>query len=418
MRRVIIYTYLLLFALPLFATPAHNDTLKKIDVTTAGADNVQLVLDLATPTQYKWFLLTQPERLVIDFPHTINQAALGDLPLTDTMINKIRAGVQPSDGLRLVVDFTQPTLVTMTSLPPTQRYAERLVLDLKTKTPVHPSIPSAALPVGGAAVTSTPHQVVKPANIAASTKVTNSAVKPVLSMSNNFPPRKIVVVLDPGHGGKDPGASGPGGLQEKNLVLGISRDVYKLLAEEPGVTVYMTRYGDYYIGLRQRLQVARRDKADIFIAIHADAYKDAYSTGASVFALSLRGATSEAARWLAAKENYSELGGVNLNGKNAMLRSVLIDLSQTATISSSLWLGSDVLRQMSKISSLHKGRVEQAPFVVLKSPDIPSILVETGFISNPAEERALSNSAYQQEMAQAIVAGVNQYIRQHPPASP
>jgi len=197
--------------------------------------------------------------------------------------------------------------------------------------------------------------------------------------------------------------------------LAIARDLYRMINKTPGYKADMTRSGDYYIGLRQRLQRARKDKGDIFVAIHADAFKHPAAQGASVFALSQRGATSEAAHWLAKKENYSELGGVDLEDKSYMLRSVLLDLSQTATIGSSLQLGHDVLSSIGHVARLHNGRVEQARFVVLKSPDIPSILVETGFLSNPNEARRLSNRSYQQRMAKAIYQGVIRYFRQNPP---
>lgn len=392
-----------LLFLAMTALAGSNATLKQIKITVATTNNTQLLLNLDKPVTYKWFFLSNPARLVLDLPQTLNQAVWSNATFSNTLVQKIRAGTQAQNGLRLVFDLNQPVAVTITALPASAQYAGRLSLNLnatKSTSVVQPS-KAAYKP-----------QAKAPAYTVSST---NNTAKPVISLSDHIAPRKLVVVIDPGHGGKDPGASGPGGLHEKDIVLSISRDLYRVLQQEPGVTVYMTRYGDYYIGLRQRLQMARRDKADIFVAIHADAYKDAYSTGASVFALSLRGASSEAARWIAEKENYSELGGVDLNGTNDMLRSVLIDLSQTATISASLWLGSDVLQQIASISPLHKSKVEQAPFMVLKSPDIPSILVETGFISNPREERALSNAAYQRKIALAIQSGINQYFRQHPP---
>lgn len=396
------------FAWPFTVLAGNNAELKQVNVNSATPNNTQLMLDLTEPAQYQWFFLKNPNRLVLDFQQTSNRANLSSLPVGNrTIVNKIRAGMRPNEGLRLVFDLNQSASILVTSLPPTTQYAERLVLDLNART--NNTTTSTVTPRKSTAPTVTSLPVVSSNN--------TTVVKPVMSLPSNAPPRKLVVVIDPGHGGKDPGASGPGGVHEKDVVLAISRDLYRLLQKQPGITVYMTRYGDYYIGLRQRLQIARRDKADVFIAVHADAYKDSYSTGASVFALSVRGASSEAARWLAEKENYSELGGVDLNGKNDTLRSVLIDLSQTATISSSLSLGGDVLTQIGRISLLHKDKVEQAPFVVLKSPDIPSILVETGFISNPSEERALSNPAYQQKMALAINSGINQYFKQQPPAN-
>lgn len=230
--------------------------------------------------------------------------------------------------------------------------------------------------------------------------------------------RDVVVVIDPGHGGKDPGAMGRDRRTEKQVVLAIALKLKQLIDRQPGMRAVLTRNGDYYIGLRQRMSIARRNNADIFIAIHADAFNNPASNGASVFALSQTGATSEAARWLAEKENHSELGGVNLAGlddQNGVIRTVLIDLSQTATIGASLQMGQRVLRQLDSVTRLHNNKVEQARFVVLKSPDTPSILVETGFISNPAEERNLMNPAYQARLSQAIFNGIKGYFSEYPP---
>lgn len=229
--------------------------------------------------------------------------------------------------------------------------------------------------------------------------------------------RDIVVVVDPGHGGKDPGATGYHGTHEKNVVLAISRDIQRDINETPGFKAYLTRTGDYFVTLRGRLNIARQDKADMFVAIHADAYRDDSAQGVSVFALSERGATGEAARWLASRENQSELmGGVSLDDKSDMLRSVLINLSQTATVQSSLQIGQDLTQNIGYFAQLHHGhRVEQAAFVVLKSPDIPSLLIETGFISNIYEEARLNNPAYQNRLAQAISQGICEYFKSHPP---
>jgi N-acetylmuramoyl-L-alanine amidase len=226
----------------------------------------------------------------------------------------------------------------------------------------------------------------------------------------------VVVVIDPGHGGKDPGATGLRGTHEKDVVLSIATTLQKLLNSIPGIHADLTRSGDYYLSLRQRLDLARQDKADLFIAIHADAYNTMTAEGASVFALSERGATSEQARWLAERENYSELGGVkNFSDKSYMVRSVLLDLSQTVTITESLQVGRMMLAVLSQVTPLHHNEVEQARFVVLKSPDIPSLLVETGFITNPNEERLLVKTSFQYKMARAIAMGVVNYFNAHPP---
>lgn len=241
--------------------------------------------------------------------------------------------------------------------------------------------------------------------------------QPLIAVTGNYHRTpKVIIVIDPGHGGKDPGATGPGGNHEKTVVLAISRQLKKLIDKQPGFVAKLTRRGNYFISLRTRLAIARRDHADMFIAIHADAYRNRDAHGASVFALSQRGATSEAARWLAERENKSELmGGVNLNDKNRLLKSVLINLSQTATIRASLRIGADIINSLGKIARLHHRRVEQAAFVVLKSPDIPSLLVESGFITNPQDEMRLTSAAYQHSLALALSNGIIYYFRLHPP---
>lgn len=226
----------------------------------------------------------------------------------------------------------------------------------------------------------------------------------------------FTVVVDAGHGGKDTGAIGRSGLREKDVALEIAKKLAAKCAAIQGVKVVMTRKGDYFVPLRTRMHFARRDDADLFIAVHADAYFNQKASGVSVYALSQHGATSEAALWLAKQDNYSELDNIDLNklpDNSPMLRSVLIDMSQTATIRSSLQLGNKVLDALDNVTDLHHKQVEQAPFVVLKSPDIPSILVETGFISNPKEELKLANSNYQEKIAEAVYKGVESYIRKY-----
>ena len=229
--------------------------------------------------------------------------------------------------------------------------------------------------------------------------------------------RKIVIVIDPGHGGKDPGAIGKSGVHEKYIVLQISHDLYKDINDTYGFKAYLTRKTDVFLRLRQRLAVARRYRPNLFVAIHADAFLNDKASGASVFALSQRGATSEAARWLAVRENASELvGGVELSDKSHMLRSVLIDLSQTATIGSSMQIGQTILHSLGRKAKLHHKRVEQAAFVVLKSPDIPSLLIETGFLSNRREEYLLRKSSYRKKIAAAIAYGIVTYFKRNPPS--
>ncbi|MBB72313.1 MAG: N-acetylmuramoyl-L-alanine amidase [Legionellales bacterium] len=357
------------------------------------ADGARVVFDLDAPTTYHQFTLHNPERLVVDLDQTQTQLNPKTISHNNTPIHGVRFGNMDSPKLRVVFDLAHPINSHSFRLAANGDGHSRIVVDV---TPKYKSLAQLSH------AHSQPQFQAPP----------KPQPKVTLPKSTG---RNVVIVIDPGHGGKDPGASGPHGAKEKTVVLGISKELYKLIKKEPGMTPAMTRYGDYYVTLRGRLQKARRNKADMFIAVHADAYKNSRSHGASVFALSERGATSEAARWIAAKENYSELGGVDLKGKDDMLRSVLIDLSQTATITSSLQLGHDVLQNLRHITPLHQSKVEQARFVVLKSPDIPSVLVETGFISNPSEERRLNSKAYQQQMAQAIMKGIREYFYQHPP---
>jgi N-acetylmuramoyl-L-alanine amidase len=226
----------------------------------------------------------------------------------------------------------------------------------------------------------------------------------------------VIIAIDAGHGGDDPGASGRRGTREKHVVLAIARQLERLIKKEPGMRPVMIRNGDYYLGLRKRMQKARAMQADLFISIHADAFRNGRASGSSVYVLSQNGATSEAAQWLAKSENSSDLiGGVSLDDKDDLLRSVLLDLSQNATIAASLDVGSSVLKELGGVGKLHKKRVEQAGFAVLKSPDIPSILVETGYISNKREERNLRDKGYQRKLAVAMLKGVRRYFSQNAP---
>ena len=241
---------------------------------------------------------------------------------------------------------------------------------------------------------------------------------PVADVRNKRPDsvRLITVVIDPGHGGEDPGAIGRGGTHEKDVTLAIARKLKERIDREPNMRAVLTREGDYFIPLQNRVQKARRVNADLFVSVHADAFIRPDARGSSVFALSERGATSAAARWLAKRENDADLiGGVNLDVRDPYLKQTLLDLSQTATINDSLKLGKHVLSELSEINNLHKPRVEQAGFAVLKAPDIPSILVETAFISNPEEERRLRDDAYQNKMADALVSGIKRYFAKNPP---
>ncbi|CAN1595746.1 N-acetylmuramoyl-L-alanine amidase [Pseudomonas sp. B21-028] len=364
-------------------------------------DNTRLVFDLTGPVQHSVFTLTAPDRLVID----INGASLGaplNVATANTPITAIRSAQRTPTDLRVVVDLKKTVTPKSFTLAPNAQYGNRLVVDLFDN-------PADAAPPPPA-----------PTKIATVPAVPVTPTEPAMKL----PPtpagkRDIIVVIDAGHGGEDPGASGSRGQHEKDVVLSIARELQRQVNGMKGFRAELTRTGDYFIPLRGRTEIARKKGADLFVSIHADAAPSAAAFGASVFALSDRGATSETARWLADSENRSDLiggaGNVSLDDKDRMLAGVLLDLSMTASLTSSLNVGQKVLSNIGRVTPLHKRRVEQAGFMVLKSPDIPSILVETGFISNSNEASKLSSSSHQQALARSISSGVRQFFQQNPP---
>ncbi len=345
-------------------------------------DHTRLVFDLSEPVNHKLFLLDNPSRLVVDIAHSTLNASTGSLDFSRSPVASLRSGVKDKTDLRIVLDLNAAVKPRSFVLEKNEQYGHRLVVDLYDSG--------------------------------------QQTVKTVQDVAGETGNRDIIIAIDAGHGGEDPGALGPKGIREKQVVLAISRELKILLDQTPGFRATLVRDGDYYIPLRGRTHIARQHRADMFISIHADAFTKPSAHGASVFALSRRGATSETARYLASRENQADLiggaGSVSLDDKDHMLASVLLDLSMTATLSSSLDVGAEVLRSIGGITTLHKKHVEQAGFMVLKSPDIPSILVETGFISNPHEAQQLGSRAYQQKMARAIFNGVNRYYAKAPPA--
>lgn len=384
----------------------------------AAPDHARLVFDLASPTQAKVFSLDNPRRLVIDLDDSRMRADLDGLDLTGSAISRIRSGVREGSDLRVVLDLEREVAPRHFVLAPNDQYGHRLVVDLEypgesaVEDPIDPieamireqeiaaKRAQAQVDLGGRAVVPEPEAVVQPAQ--------------------PHPKRDIIIAIDAGHGGEDPGAIGPSGTREKDVVLQIAKRLQQRVNAAVGFRAVMIRDSDYYVGLRQRTHIAREQKADFFVSIHADAFHSPRPNGSSVFALSQRGATSETAQWLAASENKADLiggvdGNLSLKDKDEVLRGVLLDLTMTATLNDSLSIGGRVLDRMGRVNRLHKPRVEQAGFVVLKSPDIPSLLVETGFISNPQEERRLLDPAHQEKMAQAIFAGVEEHFRTNPP---
>ncbi|AKJ97503.1 MULTISPECIES: N-acetylmuramoyl-L-alanine amidase [Pseudomonas] len=364
-------------------------------------DNTRLVFDLTGPVQHSVFTLTAPDRLVID----INGASLGaplNVATANTPITAMRSAQRTPTDLRVVIDLKKAVTPKSFTLAPNAQYGNRLVVDLFDN-------PADAAPPPP-----------PPTNVATVPAVPVTPAEPAIKL----PPapagkRDIIVVIDAGHGGEDPGASGSRGQREKDVVLSIARELQRQVNGMKGFRAELTRTGDYFIPLRGRTEIARKKGADLFVSIHADAAPSAAAFGASVFALSDRGATSETARWLADSENRSDLiggaGNVSLDDKDRMLAGVLLDLSMTASLTSSLNVGQKVLSNIGRVTPLHKQRVEQAGFMVLKSPDIPSILVETGFISNSNEASKLSSASHQQALARSISSGVRQFFQQNPP---
>lgn len=365
-------------------------------------DNTRLVFDLSGPVQHSVFTLAAPDRIVIDVTGAKLATNLEQLSLANTPITGVRSAQRSVDDLRVVIDLSAPVSPKSFTLAPNQQYGHRLVVDLFDQGSAPPATQTPSIATSEPPVPVTPTQ--PPPKL---TPVPNGK-------------RDIVVAIDAGHGGEDPGALSPvKGQYEKNVTLAISKELQRQINAEKGFRAELVRTGDYFIPLRKRTEIARKKGADLFVSIHADAAPRSSAFGASVYALSERGATSETARWLADAENQSDLiggaGNVSLDDKDKMLAGVLLDLSMTASLSSSLNVGQKVLSNMGGITPLHKRRVEQAGFMVLKSPDIPSILVETGFISNPNEARKLHTASHQQALARSITSGVKQFFHENPP---
>ena len=342
-------------------------------------DHTRIVFDLSGPADHKLIVLENPSRIVLDVENTSIKSGTPDLKLEGTPVQMIRTGIRQGDDLRVVLELSAVVNPRSFFLKANEQAGDRLVLDLYDKAPQQQAV------------------------------VTKSV--------QHSDKRDIIIAIDAGHGGEDPGAIGPNRRREKDVVLAIARELNALLKADKGFQPTMIRTGDYYISLRGRRDLALQRQADLFVSIHADAFKRREAHGASVYALSTQGATSTAARYLAERENEADLvGGVTLSDKDDLLAGVLADLSMTSTLDNSLKLGGKVLRHVDAVAKLHKNSVEQAGFAVLKSPDIPSILVETGFISNPNESQLLSTSAYQKKMARAIYSGIREWFLAHPPS--
>ena len=403
-----------------YAATAFAQTQTPVQVSAArvwpAADYTRVTLESPLPIRHQVMSLKNPERLVVDLENVALNSALNGLTekigANDPYVKSVRIGQFKPSVVRLVFDLKSEVKPQVFALAPVAGYAHRLALDIYPLEPPDPlmtMVENRERPPESAAATVAPSPE-KPAARAPekSEKVTRAT-----------PPRNarvITIAIDAGHGGEDPGARGSNGTWEKNITLAISRKLKERIDQEPNMRAIMLRDGDYFMSLGARVVKARRANADLFVSVHADAFTSPEARGSSVFALSERGATSAAANWLARKENEADLiGGVNLDVQDPFLKQTLLDLSQTATINDSLKLAKAVLGEVGSINKLHKNHVEQAGFAVLKSPDIPSILVETAFITNPDEERRLNNDAYQNKMAEAIFAGIKRYFAANPP---
>jgi N-acetylmuramoyl-L-alanine amidase len=401
---------------------ARGATLVAVRVWPSAA-YTRVTLEHDAPLAFNHFMIREapPLRLVVDIEGLDLTPRLSELvgkvDAQDPYISLVRIGQNRPRVVRLVIELRQDIQPEVFSLAPVGPYQHRLVLDLKP--PGTADDPLLALlraheargdPAPPRDETALDREIERALGAQDAAARPRSARRPEDGFN-----RFVTVAIDAGHGGEDPGAIGRRGTLEKDVTLSIARRLARLVEAEPNMRVLLTRDGDYFVPLHQRVARARRVQADLFVSIHADAWIRPDARGSSVFALSERGATSTAAAWMARRENEADLiGGVNLGSHDASLQRVLLDLSTTAQINDSLVLGNAVLRELERINTLHKPRVEQAGFAVLRAPDIPSILVETAFISNPEEEKRLKHDAYQQQMAQAMLAGIKRYFAKYP----
>ncbi len=361
----------------------------------------RVVFDLSGAVQYNVFRMRNPDRVVIDFKQSQTPAPLRLPAAPRAVVQQVRHARRGKDDLRVVLDLGERVVVTDSALPPESGYGHRLVLDLA------PASGAASPGKAGEAAVRT---------VERAEQATERVVSARPADRSRSETREFVVAIDAGHGGEDVGAVGPSGLYEKDVTLATAQALAAEINRQPGMRAVLTRDSDRYLKLRERMERARARKADLFISVHADAFRDRRVKGSSVYVLSQRGASSEAAKWLAEKENAADLiGGVSLDDKDHLLKSVLLDLSQSASLDASMDLAGAVLTQLKRIGPVHRKEVQHAGFMVLKSPDIPSILIETAFISNPAEETRLRSKKYRQQLAAAIFSGVRQYLNENPP---
>ena len=395
-------------------------------------DYTRLTIESDGEIKTRQFFIAEPPRLAVDIEGINLIPALRELVAKvksdDPNISGIRVGQNAPGVVRLVIDLKQPILPQVFTLPPVAAYQYRLVFDLYPAQVADPLEALTAPTASASSAASAPdplgelmaRQSARPASSATPPQVPSKTASAKPPREVLLPPGKtdrlIIVALDPGHGGEDPGAIGPGGTREKDVVLQIALRLRDRINQQPNMRAYLTRDADFFVPLHIRVQKARKVQADLFISIHADAFFTDRPQGASVFALSDKGASSSAARWIADKENSADLvGGVNVKVKDVQVQKAMLDMSTTAQIHDSLKLGNAMLGEIGAVGKLHKPRVEQAGFAVLKAPDIPSVLVETAFISNPDEEAKLRSEAYQVQLADALMRGVSRYFARNPP---
>jgi len=367
----------------------------------ASAQKSRLVFDLTASTQYRVFAMNNPTRLIIDIKNAHLKQGLIQPEITHPLFDRVRAGLKNDTDLRIVVDLKLASDINNLVFSSNAKDPRHLVIDLFNQETTMASKNEIARP----------NQIEDNKKNALKQQVAAVSDKTMIPKSAG----RIIIAVDAGHGGEDPGARGPGGAEEKRITFAIAKKLAALINSQPGMKAIMVRKDDYYVGLKDRVRIARAAKANLFVSIHADAVQNADIKGASVYTLSTSGASSEAARWLADSENASDLVDVSLNDKEEVLASVLLDLTQTATQEASVNVANEVLKNFVNIAELHKDSVQKAGFMVLKSPDIPSILVETAFISNASEEVSLLSVQYQTKMANAIFNGIRSYFKQSLP---
>lgn len=402
---------------PAAANAAAANQVREVQIWSGG-DATRVSLQFSAVPRYRFFMLDGPRRAVLDLRDT-RLAAGRALPAPSGLVKGLRAAPRSDGVLRLVVDLPAGGRARVLPVEAGERNAPRLIIDVSGAAGEGRQSSASAAASGEAPAVATAEAAAPEPALTADARRPAATARATAVRAAHAPAesgRPVIVAIDAGHGGQDPGAIGSNGTREKDVVLEIARAVAARINREPGMRAVLTRQGDYFLTLRQRIKAARDAKADMFVSIHADSVQNRSVSGASVYVLSEKGASDEQARWLAERENAADLkGGVSLDDKDGVLASVLLDLSQSASIASSMQAAERVLRSIDRVGDVRKSRVQQAGFVVLKSPDIPSMLVETAYISNPGDERLLRREDGRARLAEAIFSGVHGYFSDHPP---